>query len=376
MDRHVHNNNILPVPCKCLFCSIGEEEGMMEYSSEIRIHRGKYEQDFTILPNILLQSTHLSLRAKGLLFYFLSLPANFKIRVNKVIELTKESKHVIYSIFEELKEAGHLEKIEMRDKGRITGVYYNIYAIPAEKEPFSKNHEMDNTSENSKDTEQTEKKVIKDEAPFPKNQEVVQGGNEPFPVFSEAENSELKKRTLQNNNIYKNINNQKAAAIIINPENAAAILCDSLIDEQLSDNQLLQVRKIADQYSKHLPANEAELTQGLIYELLDVTSFRRCDQIFAKKLKAIENEIRKGKWSLPAGMQLHKKNQMERNLEDLKAKLRQAKIDCQFWSGHMAIFNQRGDEKHSNHAAEELTKSKQAVQKYEIAIETAQGAAN
>lgn len=360
-----------------LFYSIGKEEGQMEYSSEIRIHRGKYEQDFTILPNMLLQSTHLSLRAKGLLFYFLSLPANFKIRVHKIIELTKESKHIIYGIFEELREAGHLEKIEMRDKGRITGVYYNIYAIPPAHEPLPKNQEMDKENESSKSPEQLESEAIRDNAPFPKNQEVVQGGDEPFPVFSEAENSELKKWTLQNNNIYKNnYHEEKAAASIINPEQAAAAFLDSLIEEKLSENQLLQVQKMANQFSKHLPMNEAELTQGLIYELLDVTSFRLCNQVFAKKLKAIENEIRKGKWSLPAGMQLHKKNQKEKSLEDLKAKLRQAKIDCQFWSGHMTIFNQRGDEKNSNHAAGELAKSKEVVKKYEVAIELAQSPAN
>lgn len=87
----------------------------------------KVMQPFTIIPNSIIQNRDLSIQARGLCAYILSLPKTWKISIENLCSELGMSRNTLYKYLKELINAGILEKVRLRDdKGRFSdeAIYY------------------------------------------------------------------------------------------------------------------------------------------------------------------------------------------------------------------------------------------------------------
>jgi len=99
------------------------------------IHKSKPLKDFSILPNSIAQNNGLTLEARGMLAYLLSLPDDWVIRVEPLKKTIGIGNVVIRRIFKELAEAGHMKLVTLpSDKGSFfQGKRWNVYSDPLER---------------------------------------------------------------------------------------------------------------------------------------------------------------------------------------------------------------------------------------------------
>lgn len=84
----------------------------------------------TILTNEFLQNENISLEAKGLLGYMLSLPDNWDFTIAGISKKTGVSERKIIKILHELEENGYHTKKHIYENGRIKDWVYFIFAEP------------------------------------------------------------------------------------------------------------------------------------------------------------------------------------------------------------------------------------------------------
>jgi DNA-binding PadR family transcriptional regulator len=72
------------------------------------------------------QDTKLSLKAKGLMFYFLSKPDEWKGHKYDVINNCKDGDTSVRAALKELKEAGYIKTISVKVDGKFKERYYEI----------------------------------------------------------------------------------------------------------------------------------------------------------------------------------------------------------------------------------------------------------
>lgn len=94
------------------------------------IIRKKIDTNYTKLWNGTVQNENLSLRAKGLLWYMLSLPDDWDFTIKGIAEKLKESEKIIIKTLHELEEFGYHKKEHIYENGRIKDWVYYIYVEP------------------------------------------------------------------------------------------------------------------------------------------------------------------------------------------------------------------------------------------------------
>lgn len=101
------------------------------------------QKNYTVMSNYHLRDQNLSLKAKGLLSFMLSLPEDWDYSLNGLCAICKEQETAIKSTLKELKNNGYLVIDKVRgDKGYFEYVY-NIYEQPLEITQ-EKNPEVEN----------------------------------------------------------------------------------------------------------------------------------------------------------------------------------------------------------------------------------------
>ena len=116
--------------------------------SVIRTHKNK---SFTIIDNRGMKDEKLSLKAKGLLAYLLTLPDDWKIYVSELQKHSRDGRDSIRAAINELIENGYLKREETRDeRGVFSGVEYHVYESgidaenPATENPATENPKAEN----------------------------------------------------------------------------------------------------------------------------------------------------------------------------------------------------------------------------------------
>lgn len=99
------------------------------------IHKSTHERDFLILDNAILRSPKLSLKAKGLLAFCLSLPEDWVFTIQGLAYYTKEGVDSVRSTVKELEAAGYIQRRRRRADGRYTGMEYEIFESPQLENP-------------------------------------------------------------------------------------------------------------------------------------------------------------------------------------------------------------------------------------------------
>lgn len=89
------------------------------------------KETFTSICNDLLNDTSITFRAKGLLCYLISRPPNWNANVVHLSKTFKEGKDAIYSIVNELIEAGYIKRFQKKDRhGRVGQMEYHVFERP------------------------------------------------------------------------------------------------------------------------------------------------------------------------------------------------------------------------------------------------------
>lgn len=94
------------------------------------IHKSTHERDFLILDNAILRSPKLSLKAKGLLAFCLSLPEDWVFSIQGLAYYTKEGVDSVRATVKELEAAGYIQRRRKRTDGRYTGMEYEVFERP------------------------------------------------------------------------------------------------------------------------------------------------------------------------------------------------------------------------------------------------------
>lgn len=94
--------------------------------------------NYTVMPNYHLQDKRLSLKAKGLLSYILSLPNDWDYSVKGLTSIVKEGSHTVTTILKELRETGYLEMrmINPDFEHKVIRWEYVIYEKPHQYPDF------------------------------------------------------------------------------------------------------------------------------------------------------------------------------------------------------------------------------------------------
>ena len=95
------------------------------------VFRVEENANYTTMSNYHLRDENLSLKAKGLMSVFLSLPENWDYSVRGLVAICREGKDSIVRILQELEQCGYLERHQLRrEDGRMGSIEYIIYEKP------------------------------------------------------------------------------------------------------------------------------------------------------------------------------------------------------------------------------------------------------
>ena len=94
------------------------------------IRKGNYQDKYTTLPNATARDTRLSLMARGLLLYLVSLPGDWKISRKQVAKDNAVNDKTIQKYINELKDNGYIFYVKSREKGTFSGGDYYVYPEP------------------------------------------------------------------------------------------------------------------------------------------------------------------------------------------------------------------------------------------------------
>ena len=114
----------------------------------IRVIKNK---NYTTISNQLFKNKTISLKAKGLMAYLLSLPNEWELSINGIVACSKEGRAAISSTIKELIESGYIERETIRDKGKFVGYDYFVFEQPKAEKPITVKPITDNRIQISKE---------------------------------------------------------------------------------------------------------------------------------------------------------------------------------------------------------------------------------
>ena len=114
----------------------------------IRVIKNK---NYTTISNQLFKNKGISLKAKGLMAYLLSLPSDWNLSINGIVACSKEGRSAIGNTIKELISAGYIERTQVRDKGKFVGYDYFVFEQPKLNKPITVKPITDNSIQISKE---------------------------------------------------------------------------------------------------------------------------------------------------------------------------------------------------------------------------------
>lgn len=109
------------------------------------IHKSKLKENFSILPNSIVERNDMSSKAKGILWYLLSKPENWQTNMSDIENHMKESASAVASGIKELENLKYLVKERVKGKnGKFDGWDYFVYDSPTCDFPISEKPISDN----------------------------------------------------------------------------------------------------------------------------------------------------------------------------------------------------------------------------------------
>lgn len=132
-------------------------------------------KDYTVMSNVHLRDTRLTLKAKGLMSIILSLPDDWDYSTRGLAAICKEGVDAIGTALKELEKCGYILRKIIRDNhGRIADTEYTIYETP--QDPDTLPHDRRRTSKKAAKSPYTENPdTVKSdtEVPYTENPDTV-----------------------------------------------------------------------------------------------------------------------------------------------------------------------------------------------------------
>lgn len=100
------------------------------------VFRIEKNKNYTVMSNYHLRDKQISLKAKGLLSFMLSLPEDWDYSLDGLEKVCKEGKDSIRTALKELKEYGYLEIKKKQNEKGIFEYEYIIYEHPHIDNPY------------------------------------------------------------------------------------------------------------------------------------------------------------------------------------------------------------------------------------------------
>ena len=94
------------------------------------INKGDLTENFTSLPNEVANNPNLSFKAKGILWYLLSKPEDWKTYIKEIVKNGKEGLDAVRTGVNELIKLGYIVRTQERERGIIRDWVYYVYATP------------------------------------------------------------------------------------------------------------------------------------------------------------------------------------------------------------------------------------------------------
>jgi hypothetical protein len=130
------------------------------------IRQAHHRRQFVSISNSLAQNNSLSLKARGLMLYLLSLPEDWKVHVNHLAKIMVEGKSAILSALIELKGAGYIWHQKLGFKEGWTYWVFEVPCTDAEFKEFLRTNRFSNNSETEQfENQQLQKTYFKDIQP-------------------------------------------------------------------------------------------------------------------------------------------------------------------------------------------------------------------
>lgn len=139
-----------------------------------QINKSKDLDRYSIIPNDIVQNKNISMEAKALIVYLLSLPSNWIIYKTELPKNFKEGKYTVFKAFNELVDLGYIVKVAIFNGNLKSGYNYMVYSEPVDNKGFSRDSDSrhseprksetrtseDQQLQNKHDTNKTNKKEI------------------------------------------------------------------------------------------------------------------------------------------------------------------------------------------------------------------------
>ena len=155
------------------------------------VRKAEHKNNYVCISNDVIQRKDLSMQAKGLLVYLLSLPEDWELHKSEVWKHFSNGRDAVFRAFEELEKLGYIQGKKFRDeKGRFQHQYI-VYEEPITPQLKNRNGKTDTVFQEviSKHKQSKYKEVKKDF--FKKEEKQKQEENTQGPSISTEE--EIKK---------------------------------------------------------------------------------------------------------------------------------------------------------------------------------------
>lgn len=113
--------------------------------SQMIIRKAEHKRDYTCVSNEILQRKDMSMRAKGLLVYLLSLPENWEIHKTELQKHFTDGRDAVFRAFEELEKKGYIQVKKYRDQEGKFRVDYTVYEEPIKPQHPERNYRYGTT---------------------------------------------------------------------------------------------------------------------------------------------------------------------------------------------------------------------------------------
>lgn len=194
---------------------------------------------YVILDKRFLMDKTLSMKAKGLLAYFLSLPSNWRIRVREVVEHFPDGKHAVYSAVKELRQRGYIIYYVRRNENGSYQPEYDVFEFP----------------------EQTKEISSAEKAPVSLSNHL----NSPVSIQSHKRNISCNENNLD-------------------------------IGHSLTKNQKLKIKTVATTFAHKIPMDPDTLQNNIEASILNPAHFTLAENDFMKKLNTLKKCLANGLW--------------------------------------------------------------------------------
>ena len=99
------------------------------------VFRVEKTNNYTVMSNYHFKEKGMSLKAKGLLSMMLSLPPTWDYSIEGLVTLSSDGEVSVRSGIKELEDFGYLDRIQLRENGKISGVEYVVREQPKLQQP-------------------------------------------------------------------------------------------------------------------------------------------------------------------------------------------------------------------------------------------------